>query len=151
MAEEQRRAPTGGIGDSLRRAEAAVAKLAETYVEWAMKDVMSLRAALAAARADPDRIADHLSALHAVAHNVKGQGGSFGFPLVTRIGHSLTRLVRGRELASSEVLDIIAAHIDAIAMLLEHRVTGDGGELGEAMALRLEELANARADDRASA
>ena len=31
------------------------------------------------------------SAAEAVAHNIKGQGSSFGFPLMTRLGDSLCR------------------------------------------------------------
>jgi hypothetical protein len=142
--------PAGGIGDSLRRAEAAVARLAETYIEWAQNDVVAMRAALDAARTDPDRIEDHLISLHGVAHNVKGQGGSFGFPLITRVGQSLCRLVRGRTQMSTIELAIASAHVDAIALLLDKRVSGDGGETGQILAARLEALVDG-GDRRASA
>jgi len=142
--------PADGIGDSLRRAEAAVARLTETYIDWAQNDVLAMRSALEAARADPDRMSDHLARLHGVAHNVKGQGGSFGFPLVTRIGQSLCRLVRGRSEATTIELAIASAHVDAIALLLDKRVAGDGGETGQILAARLEALVDG-GDRRASA
>lgn len=142
--------PAGGIGDSLRRAEAAVARLTETYIDWAQNDVLAMRSALEAARADPGQISDHLTRLHGVAHNVKGQGGSFGFPLITRIGQSLCRLIRGRTQVSTIEIAIASAHVDAIALLLDKRVTGDGGETGQALAARLESLVDG-GDRRASA
>lgn len=137
------------IGDGLGRAEAALAKLAETYIRCALQDVAALRATLAAARAEPDRLADHLAKLHSLAHDVTGQGGSFGFPLVTRIGASLCRRLRGRDRLSAAELDIVAAHIEALALVLEHRIAGNGGELGEKLAAQLEALADHRADDHA--
>lgn len=139
------------IDDRLACAETAVAKLAGAYIQCALEDVAALRTALAAARAEPHRLADYAATLHGLAHNVAGQGGTFGFPLVSRIGASLCRLLRERDRLAEGALDIVAAHIGAIALVLDHRIAGDGGALGEAMAAQLEKLADACGAARPSA
>ena len=86
----------GRISNALARAEAAVASLAQDYATWALADVAKARTALAAAIDDPAGHAPHVEALFRVGHDLKGQGTSFGFPLVTKIGHSLCALTRDR-------------------------------------------------------
>ena len=126
----------------LARAEAAVADLAKSYVGWASADVENCGAHLAAARAGEGAARlDAIQALHSVAHNIKGQGSSFGFPLMTRIGNSLCRLTRNRRAAGDADLTAIQAHLDAMGLVLAQGIRGDGGPLGEKLAQRLEAMA----------
>src|SRR5215470_16107418 len=81
---------------TLKRAEAAVADLAKDYAAWALADVAKARKALARANDDPAKRAQQVEALFRVAHDLKGQGASFGFALVTKIGQSLCTLTRDR-------------------------------------------------------
>src|SRR5262249_59846534 len=78
----------------LKRAEAAVADLARDYPTWALTDVAKARAALDTARDDAGQRGAQVEALFRIAHDLKGQGASFGFPLVTRIAQSLCILTR---------------------------------------------------------
>lgn len=52
-----------------------------------------------------------LDALHGVAHNIKGQGGSFGYELVTDIGASFCDYLRGGKRVSPDELNIVHMHI----------------------------------------
>lgn len=125
------------------RAERALAAMGESYRRSALDDVASLRAAVDAGRADPDAPGALLRARD-VAHNIRGQGSSFGYPLVTRIGSSLYRLLQGRLNLALPDFSVLDAHVVALHTTLAARVTGDGdaaaqhraGEL-EAMAQRL--------------
>jgi hypothetical protein len=134
----------------LARAEAAVADLAKSYVGWAMADVDKCVAFLASAReaktvpdlpsgAVDDRIIA-IQALYAIAHNIKGQGSSFGFPLMTRLGDSLCRLTRVKRPFPNADLDLVSAHLDAMRLVLSQEIRGDGGALGDKLAQRLEAL-----------
>ncbi len=125
----------------LARAEAAVSDLAKDYSGWALADVAKARAALASATDDATRRAQHVEALFRVAHDLKGQGASFGFPLVTRLGHSLCCLTRDRALAyQARHLDLAKSHLDAIHLVLTKEIKGDGGKIGAELVAKLERL-----------
>lgn len=134
----------------LARAEAAVADLAKSYVGWAMADVDKCTEYLATARAAelhttlPAGAVDNrmiaTQALYAVAHNIKGQGSSFGFPLMTRLGESLCQLTRGKRPFPETDLNLVGSHLDAMRLVLTQEIRGDGGALGDKLVQRLETL-----------
>jgi hypothetical protein len=73
---------------------------------------------------------------------MKGQGSSFGYPLVTRFSQSLCKLLApGREIGDPGI-KIAQAHLDALKLVLDQRIAGKGGEIGEKLAARLEGLVN---------
>ena len=91
----------------LARAQAAVADLAKTYSPNTIADLDRCAALLKAAREDVGGRASSVKELYNIAHNIKGQGGSFGYPLVTRIAHSLCTLVRHERAFSDADLGVI--------------------------------------------
>jgi chemotaxis protein histidine kinase CheA len=124
----------------LARAQAAVADLAKSYVPNTLADLDRCAALLTTARETPDQRATAIKDLYNTAHNVKGQGSSFGFPLVTRIAHSLCTLVRQERDFSDADLGTIQAHLDALRLILTKDIRGDGGEVGAKLAARLENM-----------
>ena len=124
----------------LARAQAAVADLAKTYVPNTILDIESCTALLKTARERPEQRAAAIKDLYGIAHNIKGQGSSFGYPLVTRIGHSLCTLVRQEREFSDADLGIIQAHLDAQRLILAKDIKGEGGEVGNKLAARLENM-----------
>jgi HPt (histidine-containing phosphotransfer) domain-containing protein len=124
----------------LARAQAAVADLAKNYIPNTLVDLDRCAAQLKSARDTPDQRGDAIKELHNTAHNIKGQGSSFGFPLVTRIAHSLCNLVRQERAFSDGDLGVIQAHLDALRLILIKDIKGDGGEVGAKLAARLENM-----------
>jgi hypothetical protein len=120
-------------------AEAAIARLAEGYPEVAQQDLAGAEAALAAALDGPAPRPEQFLRLHNFAHNLKGQGGSFGYPLITCIAQSLCTLVPDdpRRSPPTEAVPLIRAHLDALRLVLAERLTGDGGEAGRTLLARL--------------
>lgn len=128
----------GGMAAVLARAQAAVDDLAKGYTTWARADVDRARKALDAALAEPAQRAKQVEELFRVAHDLKGQGASFGYPLVTRIADSLCRLTRDRKLAYEDRhLDLARAHLDAAQLVLTKEIKGDGGQVGADLAAKL--------------
>ena len=127
------------IASALERAEAAVADLAKDYASWALRDVAKARAALASAVADEARRCGYVEAMFRVGHDLKGQGSSFGFPLVTKIGHSLCTLTRDRARDYQvQHLDLAKSHLDALELVLTKGIKGDGGKVGVELVAKLE-------------
>ena len=129
----------------LARAQAAVADLAKNFTESAVVDLDRAAAFVKAAREQPATRADSVKEVYGIAHNLKGQGSSFGFPLITRIGQSLCQLTRAARAFSDADLGVMQAHIDAIRLILAKDIKGEGGEVGDKLAARLETLV-AKAD-----
>lgn len=124
----------------LARAQAAVADLAKNYASSTLVDLDRCAAFLKTAREDGGARAAAIKDLYGIAHNIKGQGSSFGYPLVTRIGHSLCTLVRQERTFSDGDLGIVQAHLDALRLILAKDIKGDGGDVGAKLAGRLENM-----------
>jgi hypothetical protein len=127
----------------LARAQAAVAELAKNYGPSTIADLDRSAALLKAAREDAGTRAASIKDLYGIAHNIKGQGSSFGYPLVTRIGHSLCNLVRQEREFSDADLGVMQAHLDALRLILAKDIKGEGGEVGNKLAARLENMVKA--------
>jgi chemotaxis protein histidine kinase CheA len=127
----------------LARAQAAVADLARAYAPNTIADLDRCAALLQAARADEATRAASVKELYGIVHNIKGQGTSFGYPLVTRIAHSLCTLVRQDRAFSDADLGVVQAHLDALRLILVKDIKGEGGEVGAKLAARLENMVKA--------
>lgn len=132
--------PADSIAAAMARAEDAVAELAADYTAWALSDVQRAEHAFALLKSEPDKRPAHLEALYRAAHDMKGQGGSFGFPLVTKIGQSLCRYLRSGEMREPNY-PVIQAHIGALRLIVEKAIKGEGGPVGAKLIARLESLA----------
>src|SRR5580765_879395 len=138
-------AGSGDIGynplkETLARAEEATTALRANYTQWARIDVDNTQALLDAAKKAPEGRREQLDLLYAAMHNIKGQGTSFGYPLVTRLGQSLCRLIAPGRAVDDAGLKIAQAHLDALKLVLDQKIAGKGGEVGDKLAARLESL-----------
>lgn len=120
-----------GLGAILANAQAAVAELADQYIGWVKEDMVRLEAAIApitdsAGSADAVR----LRAVYDVAHDIKGQGSTFGYPLVTEIANLLCRYTEAATKKAKTDRSVIDAHVTALHTVINNRVQGDAGELG---------------------
>lgn len=120
--------------DVLARAEAALADLSHDYLTWAEADIASLRAGLADLDEHPADASAILERLFRLTHDMKGQATTFGYPLVTEIGQRLCRLFEAGQVKA----DLLLLHVEALAEVVESRLTGDGGDAGRAIIGRLE-------------
>lgn len=126
--------------DAVAKAENAVLQLKDDFLEWVRQDLERLEAALTRAKQDGAARKTHIETLFAVSHDMKGQGGTFGYPLISRIGHSLcTMLERDGKDAN---LKVATAHVEAIRGVIVRNVTGDGGAIGQQIAEGLEAAAS---------
>lgn len=141
------RAADDGDAGVVVDAEAAVAELRENYTTWVRSDLAAMRAAFEKAHADRDHGGDHLRALFEVCHNVKAQGGTFGYDLITQVGHSLCNFIRDWRTPSDKDLAVVGVHLTAMTTVIDNEITGSGGEAGAKLMARLETLVAKAADD----
>lgn len=128
------------IPEAVRNAEAAVAALAENFAEWMRADLDKALAALAGAKDSHPDNADQVREIHEICHNIKGQGGSFGYDLITDVGKSLCDYIHDAGSASDRKLKVVEAHLTAIRFIVDRDIKGDGGPVGEQLQAKLRGL-----------
>ncbi len=77
-------------------------------------------------------------ALYMRAHDLKGLGATYEFPLVTRIAASLCRLIDEPSTRASAPMSLVDAHINAIKAVVRDDIKSDDHPMGRAIAIELE-------------
>lgn len=127
-------------------AEAAVRRLAAEYPEHAHRDIANMERYLDSMTSDHHGRAAHYNEILRIAHDVRGQGSVFGYPLITRCAGSLCRATRLLDAHDHAILNIVRAHLAAMRAMLEGNVTGIKNRTALAVAAGLEMLVSTRAD-----
>ncbi|MDR3507793.1 MAG: Hpt domain-containing protein [Caulobacteraceae bacterium] len=104
----------GGIDPAaLAKAEAALKGLANNFEQWMQDELTKLDAARERVRAEGYN-AETAETLYFRAHDLKGLGSTYGYPLVTRIAGLLCRLTDDPTTRLRAPLYLVDAHIDSI-------------------------------------
>ena len=131
--------PDGVDAAMLDRAEALIANLHGEFVVWVQEDLKKLQQHFDAAMVLPVEERDHaMKQVFGVLHNMRGQGGSFGFPLVTQIANMLCRFMETRATFQQAEMEAVSLCIDAIRLVVGEGMSGDGGTKGEKLVKGIE-------------
>jgi len=118
---------------TLERAENVIAQMADSYLEWVQEDLVRMDSAYKAlAAAAPPRKKESEQVFQ-IAHDIKGQGGSFGYDLMTVIANELCRLIERQDDFGDAEVQAIKVHIDAMKLVIQNLMKGDGGANGQAL------------------
>lgn len=74
------------------------------------------------------------------ARDIADQGASFGYPLMTQIGHSLEDLLSALSAADPRGLRLAVTHVAALRTVLENDIKGHGGAAGAALLAHVQSL-----------
>lgn len=109
-----------GENDPVAQAEQALASLSGNFAAWMEAECARLDAAREAARLNGLHKASREALFH-VAHDIKGQADTLGFPLAAAAADSLCGLIEGAPETAAIPLMLIDQHVDAIkAIVREH-------------------------------
>ena len=123
--------------DAVARAEAALKNLSGQFAQWMDDELTKLDAARAEIRAK-GMTPESSEALYMRAHDLKGLGATYEFPLVTRIAASLCKLIDSPDTRTKAPLYLLDAHIDAIKAVVRGDIKTDEHPVGKAVAEELE-------------
>jgi len=121
----------------LAKAEAALKALSGQFGQWLQDEIVKLEAA----RADigKDGLTPETSErLYLRAHDLKGLGGTYEFPIISRMSASLCRLLEDDAKRKKAPLYLIDAHIQAIKAAVRDNVRDEANPIGRALAEALE-------------
>ncbi len=128
----------GGIDASaIAKAEAALKSLSGQFKQWLNDELVKLDAARAEIRAK-GYTTETADALYTRAHDLKGLGTTYEFPLITRIAGSLCKLMDDQAIRMKAPQVLIDAHIDAIKAAVRDDIRDDEHPVGRILAVELE-------------
>ncbi len=115
----------------LAAAEEKIAGMESDYADWVSDSIEELVQAHHRAVEDIANAAPQLVTIHRISLELRGQGGIFGYPLMTQFGKSLYEATFEHQQISPQLLDLINAHIDLIRIVTNQKIKGDGGPIGK--------------------
>ncbi|HVZ98759.1 MAG TPA: Hpt domain-containing protein [Caulobacterales bacterium] len=125
--------------EAVARADQALQSMSGSFQLWLDEEVARLQTArLSAVAADWSN--DALDILLIAAHDLKGMGATYDYPLVSQIAGSLCRLIdceEGRAAARAKP-SLVFAHVDAIRAAARDGVRTDAHAVGQALLHALE-------------
>lgn len=133
--------PSGVTEEVLANAELELQNLSEDYLKHSAEYVLELQSLLAELRSDPSESKKKLEEMYMIAHSLKGNGGTFGFILITNIAHLLCLLLDKVSVPPDEfTLQAIEVHITSLGTVNTNKLSGDGGEIGNSLLDGLDQI-----------
>tara|TARA_R110001606_G_scaffold234677_1_gene382396 strand:+ start:401 stop:1456 length:1056 start_codon:yes stop_codon:yes gene_type:complete len=103
----------------------------DDFVKWTNEYISQINRRLVAARAkDVSNRRVDFNEINRVSHELRGQGGIFGYPLVSAVAKSLFELTKDTLDRSDDCLQLIQDHVGTLRAVLRDEVRGDGGQVG---------------------
>jgi hypothetical protein len=129
----------GAVDDAaLVRAEQVITDLSDSYVDWAREDLNKIQASFDELKSSNGG-KEPLNTVFQISHDIKGQGGSFDYELMTIVGDMLCRYVDGLAGdATTRSIEVIELHINALQAIISQQLKGNGGAVGEQLLSGLE-------------
>ncbi len=106
--------------------------LSSQFGQWLQDELDKLEAARAAIR-DQGVTRSTIDQLYTHAHDLKGLGSTYDFPIVTQIAGSLCRILSEGEARLGTPLHLIDAHIDAIHACVRSDIKTSDAPAGRAL------------------
>ena len=122
---------------AIAKAEAALKSLSGNFDQWLNDELTKLDAARQRVR-DEGVNADTMETLYLRAHDLKGLGTTYEFPLITRIGASLCKLIDDKDKRLTVSMPLVDAHIDAIKAAVRDDIKTDDHPVGRVLIQELE-------------
>jgi chemotaxis protein histidine kinase CheA len=122
---------------AIAKAEAALAELSGNFAQWLQEELDRLdvaRKAVTEQAATPEAV----DRLYMCAHDLKGLGTTYEFPLITRIAASLCRLLEEPARRAAAPMVMVDAHIQAIKAAVRDNIREDSHPVGRILAEELE-------------
>lgn len=123
--------------DVVLRAEHALKLLSNEFDDWMAVEVEALEKARQSAALS--REITTVSGVYTVAHDIRGQAATFGYPLVGEIAEGLCELFErlGDRLPPQKLIDL---HVESIRAMVREQVRERDHPVGAAIVRRMREL-----------
>lgn len=122
----------------LEAAEQSIRRLSSIFPNRIRADLLKMRAEVE--KLAPGTPARQSDALYGLAHDLRGDGGSFGYDLITRIANGICQVIELATLLQDRDLDILRVHVNALFLVVGKGLHGSGGPDGQTILGELDRL-----------
>ncbi len=119
VSEKVRRTGGPSAQQAIMRALNAAEDLMENYQGWAVDDLTKLWRTFEGGGSAAD-----IEQMFEIAHGIRGEGGTFGFPLVSIIADSLCKFLEGRRKLGPTGHEVVKVHILAMRAVFRQKLDG---------------------------
>lgn len=123
--------------NAVARAEAALAAMSVNFDEWLKIEITRLETAMSLVQSEGRREMS-MEALYHRAHDLKGLGTTYGYPIISQIAGTLCRLIDGAEKRQTAPMPLVEVHVDAIRAAARNGIRTDDDPVGRALVRELE-------------
>ncbi len=134
-----RRPPVPGEEDPVARAEQALAGLAGEFESWMESECERLDKARKAVGKDGFNDSTR-EVLFRVAHDIKGEAATFGYPALASAADSLCRLIDLSPDVTCIPFKLVEQHVDAVRAIYREYASSDAQEMAKQLTARLREV-----------
>ena len=120
-------------------AQQELVKAESEFISWAADDVQYLEDAYRLLEQNLNNM-DAQVDLREVAYRIKSQAGVFGFDIGTEVAGLLVRFLGSYTLMDKDGLLILRKHIDAIKVIFNQKIKGNGEQIGRELITSLNKL-----------
>lgn len=118
------------LTDEVRsRIEAVIDDSTDTFAKEVLDKLKDMRQQVKSAEDDELQRIFILSNISEIAFDIKGMGGTFGYPLLTHLAKSLHDFTGKLGLPNEAQLEVISIHIDSMYVVLARGIGGPGGAI----------------------
>ena len=129
----------------IQKAEEALKDLRSDFGQWLEEEVVKLEAAAKLVR-ETGLKGDEGEALFVRAHDLRGLGTTYEFPIITRLAKSLTKMIDMPEKRQKAPLGLALAHVGAIRAALSQNIRDYNDRVAAELADELEKQTTAFAE-----
>ena len=127
----------GIAAGAIAKAEEALKAMSAQFGQWLQDEIVKLDKAQSDIRSEGYNT-QTAEALYFRAHDLKGLGATYQYPLVTRLAGSLCKMMDEPAKRMAAPLVLIDAHVDAIKAVVRDQIQTDDHPTGRALAETLE-------------
>jgi hypothetical protein len=115
----------------LQKADQAVRNLGGEFEEIFIQNVADLAASMSAIKAGGAGQPAALREMRKTLHDLRGQAGTFGYPLVSHVGDSACKFIDLSPSVTANEIEVLNMHVDALKAISAAKIKGDGGDVGK--------------------
>ena len=119
--------------EAMRRSQQVVEQYKQQYENVLEEDLKKITALTQKLLTEKDKTQEHAKKIYGLAHEMKGQGGTFGYDLVTAIADSLCKVLTRVPPEHPNLLVLVSLHVDSIRIVVRDSLKGLGGDKEQAM------------------
>ena len=128
-------------GDAIARAEAAMAAMSDQFGDWLIDELAKLEAAHKVVNG-PTCGKPEMDEFYRRAHDLKGLGTTYGYPIVSQFAGSLCKLLDDPNVRARAFSHVLDAHVAAISATVKQKITSSDHPIGKALLIELQGQVN---------